>query len=369
MLDYIYPEGESPAEAFDWWLSPCGPNILPDEVNKVFDILSQVSLDKSSYKQPKNIQKGSGRKGDKGNPKSPSKPRPTATRSGGGSSSGPSSTPACKIKSGQSTTRLMGPKHTLRIQSCVADKTHRTEWVVTSAIYDANPTTLTVKGDCAAQNSQACYHYSSVIRNRPIWSTLTCPPEAASTAYRNDGFATATWRSLHNGGLRKDDTDWTKEGCQMDEYPPAYYMGPNDPAFLQGGKDITGQMIRYLPGTQNGKAAKMWQSQCFIPLIRDMSNDDLKKRVENANAKDRIVQIIGHTTITQAAVTVTNRAIFTITAWRAPAVVDDGLLINTCWPKKKTPNDPGFQLLDIDQYNTKNKKRPSIDYKKPYKKP
>lgn len=84
----------------------------------------------------------------------------------------------------------------------------------------------------------------------------------------------------------------------MDDNPPAYYMGPNDPAFLQGGKDITGQMIRYLPRTQNGKAAKMWKSQCFIPMIRDMSNDDLKKRVENANAKDRIVQIIGHTTIT-----------------------------------------------------------------------
>ncbi|OBT63858.1 hypothetical protein VE03_06561, partial [Pseudogymnoascus sp. 23342-1-I1] len=346
MLDYIYSEGESPAEAFDWWLSPCGPNILPDDVNKVFEILSQVSLSKSSYKQPKNIAKGSGRKGDKGNPKSPSKPRPTTTSGGGSTSNGPSRTPSCKIKPGESTTRVMAPRHTLRIQSCVADTTHRTEWVVTSAIYHANPTTLTIKGECDKQNPQACYHYSSVIRNRPIWSTLTSPPEAATTAYRNDGFATATWEKIHNGG-------------------DPYLMGPNDPAYLQGGKDTTGQVIRYLPGTQNGRAAKMWQSSCFSPVIKALSNDDLRKAVENANAKDRVVQVLGETTITQAVITVINRPIFTITAWGNTPAIDDGLQINPCWPKKKTPNDPGFQLLDIDQYNVNNPNRPVINYRKP----
>jgi hypothetical protein len=85
MASYIYPANEDPAGAFSWWLSPCGgTDLVPDEIKKVFDILNSLPDGVSSFRVPKNIPKGSGRKGDSGNPHDQSTPRAPGQIPGGG---------------------------------------------------------------------------------------------------------------------------------------------------------------------------------------------------------------------------------------------------------------------------------------------
>jgi hypothetical protein len=47
---YAYPPGEKPDDAFSWWLSPCGgTDLVPDDIKRVFDILSSVPDGVSSF--------------------------------------------------------------------------------------------------------------------------------------------------------------------------------------------------------------------------------------------------------------------------------------------------------------------------------
>jgi hypothetical protein len=65
MAAYLYPEEEDPEGAFDWWLKPCGgTTLVPDQIKQLFDTLSTVADGVSSFKKPKNLKKGSGKKGD-----------------------------------------------------------------------------------------------------------------------------------------------------------------------------------------------------------------------------------------------------------------------------------------------------------------
>jgi len=79
-INYVYSKDEDPAGAFEWWLSPCGgTDLVPDDIKKAFGILSKVAGGVSSFVEPKNIKKNSGKKGDEGNPTdraAPRKPRP-----------------------------------------------------------------------------------------------------------------------------------------------------------------------------------------------------------------------------------------------------------------------------------------------------
>ncbi|KAL2134930.1 hypothetical protein VTI74DRAFT_10423 [Chaetomium olivicolor] len=76
MLSYAYPPDQDPIGAFEWWLSPCGgTDLVPDEVKRVFEVLSTVVDGVSSFKKPPNIPRGSGRKGDDANPTNRSKPK------------------------------------------------------------------------------------------------------------------------------------------------------------------------------------------------------------------------------------------------------------------------------------------------------
>ncbi|KAI8680787.1 hypothetical protein LRP88_04437 [Fusarium phalaenopsidis] len=71
LTNYVYSKEEDPLGAFEWWLSPCGgSHLVPAEIKQAFDILSFAPKDKSSYKEPTNIKKHSGKKGDEGNPRS-----------------------------------------------------------------------------------------------------------------------------------------------------------------------------------------------------------------------------------------------------------------------------------------------------------
>jgi len=67
MAAYLYPEEEDPEGAFSWWLSPCGgTDLVPEDIKTLFDTLSTVADGVSSFKKPKNLNKGSGKKGDDG---------------------------------------------------------------------------------------------------------------------------------------------------------------------------------------------------------------------------------------------------------------------------------------------------------------
>jgi hypothetical protein len=148
MASYLYPEEEDPEGAFSWWLSPCGgTDLVPDEIKKIFGILSSVADGVSSFRKPRNLKPGSGKKGDGANPVDRGTPR--APGKGNGNNK-----PACKIPASQATKRL---RHTLREQKCVAGKTEVTEWIVTSLAYAANAAPTHVAKPCKAIWPQACW--------------------------------------------------------------------------------------------------------------------------------------------------------------------------------------------------------------------
>lgn len=148
MASYLYPEEEDPEGAFSWWLSPCGgTSLVPDEIKQIFGILSTVADGVSSFKTPKNLKKGSGKKGDDANPTDQGTPRAPGNGNG-------KNRPKCNVPPRSSTIRL---QHTIREQSCLNDKTEVTEWIVTSLAYASNAQATGVSKPCDFNKwPQAC---------------------------------------------------------------------------------------------------------------------------------------------------------------------------------------------------------------------
>lgn len=357
IASYVYDKDSDPSGAFDFWLSPCGgSDLVPEDLKKAFGILDQIAG--TSFKPPKNIPKGSGRKGDSGNPRGPVKPRP------GGGPSRPPPKKKCNIPAGKKTQRLGAATNTLRLQSCVADKTVKEELIITSLDYTANAKPTQGAKRCEGQWAQACYHYSSAIRVNPQWATLTCPPDAATTKHRLNAKATGTWPNQHNGDgwLDPNERQWKK--CDRDEYPPAYLLGTNDPAYIFSGDNAKGQLMRYLPKTQNQRAGQMWKGSCFNGPVRALSDADFRNEVGKAPKMKK--QVIKHKGVEQtlAAVTVGSRPEFTISSWGQSPAANDGMNDNPCWPRGIAANDPGFALLTYDPYYQG--KAPPYNYKAKY---
>ena len=380
MAAYVYPDEEDPEGAFSWWLRGCGgTNLVPEDVKKTFDMLSKVATDISSFKTPKKIKKGSGKKGDRGNPKDQSKPPSAPARGNECKNPGPKqpqgSMPAknmhlmmpcirkkgCKIPADKRVQRLGAARNTLRVRSCVNEQTMTKEMIITSAAYaaDAKPTRVAKK--CEGAWSQACYHYSSAIRVNKHWATLTCPPEAATTRkHRLDGPATASWSKQHRG---EGWIDSNKE-CDRDEYPPAYLLNSNDQAYIAGGVNSQGQLVRYIPADQNRKAGQMWKAACFKGPIHDLTDQEFENKVSRAAKKHVIKQ--NQLEQTMAAVTVNSRPEFTISSWGQAGLPDDGLRANDCWPSDIAAEDPGFALLTFDPHY--GGKKPPYNYSAKYEK-
>ncbi|KAK4156324.1 hypothetical protein C8A00DRAFT_41196 [Chaetomidium leptoderma] len=375
MVSYIYPEEQQPEDAFSWWLSPCGgTDLVPDEIKKVFGILNSVADGVSSFKKPKNIGKGSGKKGDDGNPTDRSKPRNPGSGSGGGG--GGNKPKKCRIPPAKQTQRLGDGKNILRIQECVNDVTKTTEMIITSVVYAPNARKIQVEKRCKKEWTQACHHYSSVIRIQKDWETLTYVPEAGTTKKnRKDagkGPATDRWDKDHKAGwrLEKYRAYKGKEGCDMDEYPPSYFLNHQHPAWIFGGTDdIRGQSVRYLPGNENQRAGStLFKRTCFNPVVEDLSNRDFFDKVAAAPNKNKMLVVPkGHKTQIMAMITVDARPEFTITAWdhAANPLPDDGIPDNPCWPKAIAPKDAGFALNTYDPWY--NKRDPDYEYWKEYK--
>lgn len=363
MAAYLYPDEEDPEGAFSWWLSPCGgTDLVPEDIKKVFGILSQVAGGVSSFKTPKKLKKGSGKKGDDGNPKDRSKPRGTS----GSGGIKPGQKRKCRIPASRQTMRLGAAKNTIRKQSCVADKTKKSEMIITSIAYVANAAPTKVTKSCDKAWSQACFHYSSVIKANPQWAVLTCPTEAGTTKHRLNAKATAVWSNQHNGDGWLNPKNRQHAACDRDEYPPAYLLGETDPAYINSGLNSRGQLVRFIPADQNRKAGQMWKGACFNGQVKALSDRDFSNKVGAApKSKKQVVKKAGLEQ-TLAAVTVDSRPEFSISSWGQSGSPprEDGLRDNPCWPKGIAAADPAFALMTFDPKYAG--MAPPYDYKKKY---
>jgi hypothetical protein len=381
LINYVYPEGEDPAGAFEWWLSPCGgSDLVPDEFKQVFDILSMVPTGRSSYRTPKNIKKGSGKKGDDGNPTDRSAPRPIGGKKPpGGSNPKPTPTPtptptpkpACSIPKASETQQTGNAHNTLRLVSCDKnDNTVTTDMVVTTLTYAANARTTDIVRTCSDEHTQACYHYSSINSNNPHWSTLVCPSMAAKPSrVRENGKATATWKSEHTGWIDEKSIRDTAS-CDKDEWPPAYLLDQTSDAIKQGGIDKRGQRMRFLDSGHNRGAATLWKGVCFKEAFSHMNLKDFHDWVM-AGKQSNGATVGNHKKINVAA-DADVRPQFSLAyefddaAYAGTKLKDSGLWDNGCWPKKGAKTDPGFALLSLDEWYDKNPKAKVWDYKKKY---
>jgi hypothetical protein len=385
MINCVYNKDEDPAGAFEWWLSPCGgTDLVPEEIKQAYGILSQVPAGRSSFRGLKNIKKGSGKKGDEGNPTDRSAPRPIGGNKKPpvvGNNPNPKPTPTrkpkpkCSVPKASQIQQLGALHNTLQLLECDAnDKTVTTHMVVTSLTYAANAKPTGVTGTCKEMHTQACYHYSSANVNNPHWSTLKCPQEAASTARaRGPGVpapkATDTWKSEHIGRWRhkshRDEPD-----CDMGEWPPFYLLSETSNTFKQSGVDRTGQRMRWLKGDHNTGAARQWRGVCFGPALDGMTIDDFYKMVKDG--KEGPKAVTGDITRSNVEADVEVRPEFSLAyEFDEPAFVgnklrDAGLWDNGCWPKKAAKTDPGFVLLSYDEWYDKNPTAKVWNYHKRY---
>lgn len=323
---------------------------MPEDFKKAFGILNQFSDGVSSYRPPKTIKKGSGKKGDDGNPTDRPKSPPGKGGKGGKGGTHSSGRPKCEIPKSKETLRIGPAKNTLRVQSCSADMTVRKEMIITSIVYAANAAPTEVKKECDQAWSQACFHYSSAIRVNPQWATLTCPPSAGTASRPRPTLrATDVWSRQHKGSGWNDAATRGQLKCDRDEFPPAYLLDNTHPAFINSGLNSQGQLIRYLPAAENQRAGQMWKGACFEPLIKDLSNQDFMKDFAKAKSPSLLNPRSG-VNQAMAAVTLNTRPVFVISSWGHSAMppTDDGLRDNPCWPKAKAALDPAFVLLTYD---------------------
>ncbi|RYP13458.1 hypothetical protein DL766_009853 [Monosporascus sp. MC13-8B] len=363
MASYLYPEEEDPEGAFSWWLSPCGgTDLVPEDIKRVFGILNQVADGVSSFTPPKNIPKGSGRKGDEANPIDRSKPK-AGTGSGPNGTGGVTKKKKCRIPKNQETKRMGEARNTLRKQRCVADKTQRNDMVITSLVYAAGATPIPIVRDCEARFGQACYHYRSAIEAHKDWETITCHPEAAVTRHRLDGRATSSWSAQHNGAGWQHSAHRIAKDCDKDEYPPAYLLHNQHTAYLQGGIDSRGQAVRWLPAEENEPAGRLWKGVCFVPPIQELSDREFENKF--AAAPNKQYAIVLGVTQTYAHVTVGGRPEFSWGRWGHDPNPEPnyGLWVNPCWPAAVAPKDPAFVLLTFDPIY--GGQPPPYDYRKP----
>ncbi|KAF5023085.1 hypothetical protein F66182_4842 [Fusarium sp. NRRL 66182] len=372
-LSYIYPEDEKPEEAFGWWFSVCGgTDLVPDEIKQIFDYLNMIPDGMSSFKPPKKIKKGSGKKGDEGNPRAATKPRPKPPPKKTGTGSGVTRPRRCNVSPARSTKRIGPAFNTLRLLSCDRNSVTQTrDLIVTSMTYAPNANRLPVTSACSARWGQACYHYSSAIKNNPQWSAITCPQEAATTTYRFPARATNTYAAEHDKSWQETKDRKHQAQCHMDEYPPAYFLTNTDPAWLYAGIDKRGQRVRYLPGSENTGAASMWTSLCLKEPLGSISDADLWDRIKRGTNKQSTFPST-QKEVMMLEIMIDERPEFSMSYEHASNPLPDaGLASNPCLPDKLAVGDAGFALLKLDEWYDKNPKgkngqRTKWDYSKPY---
>ncbi|GIZ37972.1 hypothetical protein CKM354_000139900 [Cercospora kikuchii] len=384
MINHVYPKDQYPGEAFDWWLSPCGgDDLIPEDLRSAFDIMSLVSGG-SSFRAPKNIPRGSGRKGDTGNPKDQSTPRPPTTTTsepantasadchvaGTTSACLPTATPnayvSCQnpgvIKTWQ---KMSEYQNVVRRSTCGANRRWTiNDYSVTSLEYPVNGMPVTKTGTCSLDSREwpACRHYSSAIRVRPQYATITCIEEQAKVSPANSIRRphVSVWRQQHSGSGWLETTRRPYQGeCQVDEYPPAYLLGKARISSSDA------QLMRFIPATANEPAGKIWKGLCMRAPLEPMAASEIARRVTQSGRSTVTSDRQAETTKWTARIGVDHIPVFSMGGWLQTSQRNDGLNDNGCWPSRIAPGDPGFALLDADPYNIA-RQRPNFNYRQPY---
>ena len=138
MATYLYPEEEDPEGAFSWWLAPCGgTELVPDDIKKLFGILNSFADGVTSFKEPKRVKKGSGKKGDSGNPHESDRGKPSLSKP----KPPKKTTLKCKIRRGDEGKVVGHGKNAWEKAECKNGVTHLTQYVISEF------PTLTLRGD------------------------------------------------------------------------------------------------------------------------------------------------------------------------------------------------------------------------------
>lgn len=183
----------------------------------------------------------------------------------------------------------------------------------------------------------ACYHYSSVSRVQKL-DTLVCP----ATAYNGDRDAVAKYRG-ERGGTKS--TEWYKwvsnapagvknNKCNRDEYPPFRFLaGPNDYKDAPQPANYD-QWIRFLPESDNKGAQSLWNRLCGKPKK--------ETKTEGGSINDKTCTEIQ---------TITYRVNgMKMNFINVPDDIDDGMYQNWCTLVPTLRVDPGFNLLNEDEW-------------------
>ncbi|KAL2063178.1 hypothetical protein VTL71DRAFT_6250 [Oculimacula yallundae] len=259
---------------------------------------------------------------------------------------------------------------------------------------------------CPKKNSQACYHYRSVMSVSTLIEDMirfTCGATAGTGV---DGGATKSWGSTalakwspkgdqqHNfawangfahlikvAKKKKGKLTDIQDGCDRDEWPPHYFW-PGDKIAEKNGLE---QRVRFIPSSENRGAGQIWAGFCnnnaALSTKRNW-NDAIKSTETKSFIQKGWIQTVGQAIVDKPLVlqkttskssshaapkngqlifviaivsTVsvnTGRAVFTIADW--DGLPDDkdwhGLKENPCWPKVMVPDDPGWVLLTNDEF-------------------
>ncbi|KAK8091852.1 hypothetical protein PG997_002213 [Apiospora hydei] len=331
---------------------PCGNNdLVPDEVKNVFDTLNSIADAAAGFKVPSKIGKGSGRRGDEGNPGA-GKPKPTKTNGQQTTSKRPSETSAakCSLKPANAVGRQGAGVVTSRECNKGATTTHA--YTITSLAYAATAKPTLVAATCSGKWGQACQHYSS----RHLGAS---GPDLKAAA-------TDAWARQHGGAGWQSAAYRDEKLCDRAEYPPTYLMGGVGKADSKQCGVGPNQVVRWVPREQNRGAAHMWNNICFDTPLGAMSDAEMYEAAKNKNFGAKTKVRAPTKTEYTVGVTVAHIPQFTISSWEHKATKDDGLWDNPCWPKEITPNDPGFALLESDPWYARNSKKPAFDYSQPY---
>jgi hypothetical protein len=157
------------------------------------------------------------------------------------------------------------PKRAVNPEDFYCDENGHTHTTITTSVTSS---LTTPKVTCSAKWTQACYHYRSVMSvnsDNPDMVRFTCGATSSSapgkatkvwstTVSRNNVVTTPKGNQHHWQWIE----GWVAAGegvCQRDEWPPRSFWPTKK-------RNQLGQMVRFLPGPENGGAGSMFNSFC-----------------------------------------------------------------------------------------------------------
>ncbi|RMZ76859.1 hypothetical protein DV738_g4696, partial [Chaetothyriales sp. CBS 135597] len=220
-------------------------------------------------------------------------------------------------------TAVWQPAPTLQNTNRPPQSTRQLRAVTTTIAFQRTTTSLVTRVCDGSRTTQACHHYSSVLRRAPQWAILTCPSKAPSGRRP----APIKWNNEHNS---KWSISWIPKhlDCERDEFPFFRFFGPE-----------LGSWIRLIPSRDNSAGGNLANNIC----------PEEWQTATGTNIQGGPVICIGNrcTTTVYRTDSVTVRALsLRFTNCNQP---DDAIPINPCNPTRLT-DDRGFALLTRDPW-------------------